>query len=72
MKYIIKNCPAINDRLCKLEEGLTHCIDVSDCLLKQIIEKCKKNKFVGYGAIEVENPLYSEIIQMLEIEEENE
>ena len=44
MKYIIKNCPAINDRLCKLEEGLTHCVDVSDCLLKQIFEICEENE----------------------------
>ena len=53
-------------------EYCEYCKDIPDCLLKQIVEKCKKNKFVGYGAIEVENPLYSEIMQKLEIEEVDE
>ena len=66
MKYIIKNCPAINDRLCKLEKGLTHCVDVSNCILKQIVEKCKEN----YA--NENHGLADEILSLLEIEEVNE
>lgn len=73
MKYIIKNCPAINDRLCKLEYDLTHCVDVSDCIIKQIIELCN-------DVLEQEtDPLNSsemsfarKILDLLEIEEANE
>ena len=84
MKYIIKNCPNYLPEFfflgaCKCEKGssingkyIDNCKDVTDCILKQIAEKCKENKYVGYGAIEFENPLYSEIMQMLEIEEVNE
>ena len=86
MKYKIKNCPNLLFKngipACALTwkitlpnehfDSYTYCQDCSGCLLKQIVDKCKENKFVGYGAIEVENPLYSEIMQKLEIEEVNE
>ena len=60
-KYIIKNCPAYihrplstHDRVCLLgdkvkpnhKELYVYCKDVTDCLLKQIVEKCKKT--LGY------------------------
>ena len=45
-KYIIKNCPAIySDEYCKentYEDGSIHCQDCTDCIMKQIVEKCKK------------------------------
>ena len=46
MKYIVKNCPALlisgicNGRNVK---GLA-CKNATDCLIKQVIEKCKKKK----------------------------
>ena len=78
--YTIKNCPAFNKytRQCRgsYDNNIRYqyCSGNSEenCPLKRIVEICKKNKYVGYGAIEFENPLYSEIMQMLEIEEVNE
>lgn len=45
MKYIIKNCPAIPSKI-KATYGWCNtaqmkCQDCTDCLLKQIVEKCK-------------------------------
>jgi len=77
-RYIIKNCPAFNKftKQCKgayrKDIEYQYCSGNENCPLKQIVEKCKENKFIGYGAIEIENPLYSEIMQKLEIEEVNE
>lgn len=90
MKYIIKNCPNywyINRAIpeCGLTykvsgfksetETCKYCKDISDCLLKQIVKKCKyfKNKImqdITYkkGADMVEN----EILNILEIEEVDE
>ena len=69
-KYIIKDCPAFSAcGICVSQEAECLCKDCTDCLLKQIVEKCEENKFIGYGAIEIENPLYGEIMQILEIEE---
>ena len=78
-KYIIKNCPAFikgdpRPHKCKAyERGICH--TKSNCLLKQIVEKCKSdtckiveaktNKFLGYRT----SPLAQEILSMLEIEE---
>lgn len=54
MKYIIKNCPNYLPEFfllgaCKCEKGssingkyIDNCKDVTDCLLKQIVNKCKK------------------------------
>lgn len=41
-KYIIKNCPARNNGYFKDCVGTYHneCQDCTDCLLKQIVEKC--------------------------------
>ena len=52
MKYIIKNCPAlymldiklgekIIDTVSSCFEAHCKCEDRTDCLLKQIVEKCK-------------------------------
>ena len=50
-KYVIKNCPAIatgwKDKgyICNTHQmGCGHCEDCTDCLLKQIVEKCKRIK----------------------------
>lgn len=75
-KYIIKNCPAIySDEYCKentYEDGSIHCQDCTDCILKQIVEKCKntqflptKNRFVLY-AVKV---FANDLLQPLDIQE---
>lgn len=44
MKYIVKNCPAILDvsRLCNQEDSIEFCKDITDCIIKQTIEKLIK------------------------------
>ncbi len=44
-KYIIKNCPCYNkDYSCQSKDNITgkYCQDCTDCLLKQIVKRCKK------------------------------
>ena len=70
MKYIIKNCPARFNKV-NGEQGCTDnlkklcldCHEVSDCLLKRIVEKCKRSLEVSYCPVE------QEILNLLEIEE---
>ena len=81
-KYIIKNCPAIygidDGFLCSYredEEGEKYCYDCTDCLLKQIVEKCKHiksinktNSYVGeYIEFTQRSPLAEEILELLDI-----
>ena len=41
-KYIIKNCPAFSVcGICVSQEAECLCKDCTDCLLKQIVKKCK-------------------------------
>ena len=77
MKYIVKNCPALlisgicNGRNVK---GLA-CKNNTDCLIKQVIEKCKYDtyrvfdektkKVIGYR----QSPFAQELLQLFEIEE---
>ena len=77
-KYIIKNCPCLyrgyrSDYECDSKGEL--CEEVTNCLLKQIVEKCKIShypvidkqdfKLIGF----TESPLAKEILSMLEIQE---
>lgn len=84
-KYIIENCPCyINDywnfEACKNGSTvngtyITRCNSVDDCLLKQIVEKCKgaqktqwvKNKKKPYSPSKA--AFAREILNILEIEE---
>lgn len=68
-KYIIRNCPATGPGCC----GYT-CPEITDCVLKQIVEKCKNNQYpifnkklemIGYE----KSPLSKEILQLLDIKE---
>lgn len=74
-KYIIRNCPAYihkplytHDKLCLLGnkvkpnyKGLyVYCKDCTDCVMKQIVEKCKK---------EIKAELETEILKLLDVEE---
>ena len=40
-KYIVKNCPAYSDYCEEIKSY--ECQDCTDCLIKQVIEKCKNN-----------------------------
>lgn len=82
MKYIIKKCPALyRSGVCN-DKCLTLCEENTDCLLKQIVEKCKLVAFAdhcsncdgcgyfdGCGDYECGTYQANEILQMLEIEE---
>lgn len=80
-KYIVKNCPSFIEDTQECESEQSHfiwCEDCTDCLIKQVIEKCKKKKewfskspdgvafdlnaFMGGN-------LQDEILQLFEIEE---
>lgn len=89
MKYIIKNCPNYLPDFfyfgaCKCEKGssingryIDNCKDVTDCLLKQVVEKCKKaqktqwvnNKKKPYSPSK--SAFARDILKDLEIEEVN-
>lgn len=40
MRYIIRNCPAYSDYCEEIKSY--ECQDCTDCLIKQVIEKCNK------------------------------
>ena len=40
MKYVVKNCPAY--------KNMQECADCTDCVMKQIVEDCKKAKNIDY------------------------
>ena len=81
-KYIVKNCPAyLGDEdycTCYLEV----CSDCTDCVIKQVIEKCKGSK-LSYSNLEIlrtaceTNQAYGkavmaeQILQLFDIEEIN-
>lgn len=68
-KYIIKNCPAILrvSEVCnsydKALDNPCLCKDCTDCVMKQIVKKCKKSLEVSYCPIE------QEILELLDIRE---
>lgn len=71
-RYVVLNCPTLmGNRLCYSKE-IRQCADCTDCVIKQVIEKCKKHadesSYCGYCCIE--NLGYS-ILDMFDIEEIN-
>lgn len=64
-RYVILNCPTLmGNRLCYSKE-IRQCADCTDCLLKQIVEKCNE-RTVGF--IE-EGFIKDEILKLLDIQE---
>lgn len=76
MKMIIRNCPAFDSKYnechSKIEPHKLYCMDCTDCVMKQIVELCKRTcrmrctndcsgtkKHCGYG----------QILQLLDIQE---
>lgn len=81
-KYIIRNCPAIyGDEYCKentYEDGSIPCQNCTDCLLKQIVEKCRKAQEImdkeqyyedDFDTFNGESIMAETIMDMLDIEE---
>lgn len=75
-KYIIKNCEQIHssDNFCWSKNIL--CQDCTDCVMKQIVEKCKNNQKLKWQVgekpeqwISFNNPSSYQILQLLDIQE---
>ena len=85
IKYIVKNCPTFNENKmfyysCKnLNVEPIDCQDCTDCIIKQVIEKCKQIEnecpceFQGFDCWEChisgQKSLAQQILQLFEIEE---
>lgn len=80
-KYIVKNCPAIlpMTKLCDSESTFncgTFCRDCTDCVIKQVIEKCKEVETIEnvktlYDAAQSGMFLQAnKILKLLDIQEE--
>lgn len=66
MSYVIRNCPSFYRDFCDNTDY--YCCDETDCVLKQIVEKCRnieKDHYWGMREIRFAN----EILQLLDIEE---
>lgn len=81
-KYIIKNCTSYcefeKEYTCGVETKELFCEDNTDCLLKQIVEKCKGVQEKFYDAVHSrylspsKAKFAREILDLLQIEEINE
>ena len=73
-KYIVKNCPALQlTYYCDTHHS--KCQDCTDCLIKRVIEVCKKEAVINYPKREKEFITvngYQAILNMFEIERINE
>lgn len=84
-KYIVKNCPSIHTGWRTMYECFHYnkpCTDCTDCLIKQVVEKCKKEVICDdcelQGTTKCDarlctnfylNDLAQEILQLFTIEE---
>lgn len=66
MSYVIRNCPAQpiiwNNNWCNKKQQF--CQNCTDCVIKQVIEKCKEHPFKDCACGD-------EILQLFDIEEIN-
>lgn len=71
-KYIVKNCPSVYSKHYKCD-GIYYgpCQDCTDCLIKQVVNKCKGNKEYALEYLGHRDMLAEEILQLFEIEEVN-
>ena len=66
MRYIIRNCPAYSDYCEEIKSY--ECQDCTNCLIKQVIEKCKDVS--GYSDFAFgQRDKADEILKLFEIEE---
>ncbi len=71
-KYIVKNCPSYDDyfnpnETCRKKYS-QYCQDCTDCVLKQVVEKCNKIKKDHYWGMR-EIRFSKEILELLDIQE---
>ena len=77
-RYVVLNCPTLmGNRLCYSKE-IRQCADCTDCVIKQVIEKCKAkeldiyNPSIGNEHYAIANSVLStQILQLFDIEEIN-
>lgn len=63
-KYIIRNCPAYSDYCEEIKSY--ECQDCTDCVMKQIVEKCKlQAQGIGMSG----KNLAEKILELLDIQE---
>ena len=69
-QYVVKNCPLYTeiDNLGNTCASLYTCESDTDCLIKQIIEKCKKAQNI-YNVAMNKNELADEILEFFSIQE---
>ena len=61
-RYVIWNCPALQQTYyCNTHHS--KCQDCTDCVMKQIVKKCRKSLEVSYCPIE------QEILELLDTQE---
>ena len=73
-KYVIKNCPYYSeDETLDGYENMTDCQNITDCLLKQIVELCKEESSIIQHKQKVKvkglNKLADKIFELLDIQE---
>lgn len=65
MSYIVRNCPCYEFGFCTSHHiKVRGCINCSDCVVKQVIEKCKEHPFKDCACGD-------DILQLFDIEEIN-
>lgn len=72
-KYIIKNCPCYDNGFCTSKSiYVAGCSQCTDCVIKQIVEKCKNTQFLSTKnrqdlyAVKV---FANDLLQLLDIQE---
>ena len=73
-EYIVRNCPCYTSKGdyydCWANQD-TWCENITDCVIKQVIEKCKGNKEYALEYLGHRDMLAEEILQLFDIEEIN-
>ena len=71
MSYIVKNCPArvlfTDGYFCRQADGNILCQDCTDCVMKQIVEKCKDE--LGRVRTIGKDIMAEEILKLIDIQE---
>lgn len=77
-KCVVKNCPAFDSKYnechSKIEPHKLYCQDCTNCVIKQVIEKCKENLSSLETYIDIrsyECTMLQDILQLFDIEEIN-
>lgn len=75
MSYIVKNCPCYEFGFCTSHHlKVRGCIDCTDCVVKQVIKRCKENLSSLETYIDIrsyECTMLQDILDLFDIEEIN-